>query len=100
MQELITIDVLNNFAGATAAVVAVTEFIKKTVMLIAPKKKIPNIAQIIIALITSMGVTVGTTILSGTITVMIIILAVVNGFAVFGAATGSYQAAKKRNPEI
>jgi hypothetical protein len=100
MQDLITIEVIKSFAGATATVVTITEFVKKTAMLIAPKKKLPDIAQILIALATSVSITVGTTILSGIVSVMSIILAVVNGLAVFASATGSYRAAKSRNPKI
>jgi hypothetical protein len=100
MEELITIDVLNSFAGATAIVLTATEILKKTAMLITPKKKMPDIVPILMALGTSLGVTIGTTIMAGTVTVVSIILAIVNGFAVFGSATGGYRAAKNRNPEI
>ena len=101
MEELITLDVLKSFAGATAVVITATEVIKKSIMLVVPKKKkLPDIVPILVALGSSLAVTVGTTILSGAITVVSIILAVLNGFAVFGSATGSYRAAKIRNPKI
>ena len=101
MEELITLDVLKSFAGATAVVITATEVIKKSIMLVVPKKKkLPDIVPILVALGSSLGVTLGTVFISGGVTTLNIILAVLNGFAVFGSATGSYRAAKIRNPKI
>jgi len=101
MEVPITIESLATPAVATALVITATEVIKKSIMLVVPKKKkLPDVVPIITALSLSLGITVGTTLLLGSITVASIILAVLNGFAIFGSATGGYRAAKKRNPEI
>ncbi len=94
----ITLELLSQFAGATAVVLLVVEAIK----LIAESlwRGWTGRHSVICAVIVSLGVVLLNTYLSVGLSLVSAVLAVLNGLAVFYAATGVFRAAKEKLPQI
>ena len=95
MEIMISGEVLGNFGVMSATVLAMVEAIKRAIYLIRPKP-IPDRVSVIVALVISFGVAFGYTAYLGDWTVLTVILAVGNGFGIFGASTAGYKVLKPK----
>lgn|GEM_PF-6672111 len=94
----ITLELLSQFAGATAVVLLVVEAIK----LIAKSlwRGWTDQYSVLTAVVVSLGVVLLNTYLAAGLSLVSVVLSVLNGLAVFYAATGIFRAAKEKVPQI
>jgi len=95
IEDFFTLQVLNTYAGATAAVIVVVEAIKKIIGIFV-RKTVDNRIWISLALVVSFVVSFGITILNENAEIINYIIAFLNSFAIFGSATAGFRVAKEK----
>ena len=99
MEVMISAEVLGNFGIMSATVIAVVEAIKRVINL-CTQKRIPVKVLVIMSLVIAFGFSFAYTAYVGNWTVLSVILAIANGFGIFGAATAGYKVVKEQTKKI
>ena len=99
MEVMISAEVLGNFGIMSATVIAIVEAIKRMVSLCS-EKRIPVKALVIMSLVIAFGFSFAHTACTQDWTILSVVLAIANGFGIFGAATAGYKVIKKQTKNI